>query len=605
MKKKEGIKKKSIKKEGMKKEGMKKKSPIRKKKFFWMPIAAGFLILYVAVMALSTYLVKGKFMDDFEASLTSRGGQVYQTFLNQNEEEMQYVSGSEEWKNYCSMILSYGFLRGGTKYQQFSGAIYSTDGELVAKSCNMVRGMRGGEVLYFPVDAYLKEEELSQLAGYMAQSWQQADQNNSLSDLRITTAVTEDAAKLKQIIVQKITWEENGKPETDELTESEHSVTVGGTNGDYRNHIYVQTGSETIWQWKNPDIGDDVKAELCEVMPAEGFPYIRYGYEGWKKWMENDFLQNLEYEPEQPVPLLEYNETTSKYKELNKFKEQTSWDYDIYIEGTGEKAYKFVYASDCQPWLAAMDYMKYVYLAGFVLTLVCGGTLAYFTNKTYMQRAALEETRRDFTNAMAHELKTPLGIIRGFAENLEENTVEEKREYYLRQIVVQTEEMDKLVAEMIEVSRLDSESLVLQMDRVSINEIMKEQLEKTEPGIAEKNLRIECQAEADFVTEGDRKYLSRAIGNLLSNAVAYNVQDGIIRINVESARFTIENTGMQIPEEELSRIFEMLHRGTQNQTSRERHLGMGLYLSKRILALHHLKLNVQNTETGVIAIVSK
>ena len=65
------------------------------------------------------------------------------------------------------------------------------------------------------------------------------------------------------------------------------------------------------------------------------------------------------------------------------------------------------------------------------------------------RQARLEETRRDFTNAMAHELKTPLGVIRNFSENLLEHNMEEKRDYYLTQIIGQTEEMDQMVLKMM------------------------------------------------------------------------------------------------------------------------------------------------------------
>ena len=98
--------------------------------------------------------------------------------------------------------------------------------------------------------------------------------------------------------------------------------------------------------------------------------------------------------------------------------------------------------------------------------------------KLYRQQILLEENRRDFTNAMAHELKTPLGVIRGFAENLLEKIHEEKREYYLRQIIGQTDEMDRLAEEMITISRMDSDQMVLQKELLSFGELVREELER-------------------------------------------------------------------------------------------------------------------------------
>ncbi len=124
---------------------------------------------------------------------------------------------------------------------------------------------------------------------------------------------------------------------------------------------------------------------------------------------------------------------------------------------------------------------------------------------------------------MAHELKTPLGIIRNFAENLQERCREEKRDYYLEQIVGQTEEMDRLVEEMLLVSKMESEKFTLHTESLSMLELIQEQLSRLEPLAAEKGILTEIREGQDFVIKGDRNYLSIGIWNLLSNAVVYNV----------------------------------------------------------------------------------
>ena len=103
---------------------------------------------------------------------------------------------------------------------------------------------------------------------------------------------------------------------------------------------------------------------------------------------------------------------------------------------------------------------------------------------------------------MAHELKTPLGIIRNFAENILEHNREEKRDYYLEQIIGQTEEMDRLVVEMIEISKLDSEELFLEKVAVSFRELAREQMARLEPAIREKGILVEYEGEEDFLVTG-------------------------------------------------------------------------------------------------------
>lgn len=257
------------------------------------------------------------------------------------------------------------------------------------------------------------------------------------------------------------------------------------------------------------------------------------------------------------------------------------------------------------PWLAAMDYMKYIYLAGLVMTLACMAKVIYAFHQTSKKQAALEETRRDFINAMAHELKTPLGVIRNFAENLMEHNMEEKRDYYLAQIIGQTEEMNGLVTEMIGISKLDSKELELRKEKISFSELIREQMERFQPMIREKNIQVRYEDKGDFLADGDREYLARAVWNLLSNAVDYNIPGGSILVRIEGERCVIENTGFPMNEEQLVHAFDLFYTGDNSRSGKDRHMGMGLFLAKKILELHGMGLALENTGDGVRAVVSR
>ena len=102
--------------------------------------------------------------------------------------------------------------------------------------------------------------------------------------------------------------------------------------------------------------------------------------------------------------------------------------------------------------------------------------------------------------------------------------------------------------------------------------------------------------------EGDRALLEKAFRCLLDNAVSYKRDEGIITIDVDEERCVMANTGDPIPEEDLSRVCEMLWTGSReerNRASEEKHLGMGLYLADRIFRLHGMKMTVENTQDGV------
>lgn len=411
--------------------------------------------------------------------------------------------------------------------------------------------------------------------------------------------------------MQEVTWNlsENSVTFIDPLTESGYSWNIDGNN-------FREIGSRIVWEWTSPDVSAEEleQSRLEEVQVI--FPYcLSGGEEKWQEWSDSAYLHDFE----EHLYIEEDDNGESyflKYFEFTQDSYPFSGQERLVIPVQSDRILDGAYYStdilcylelrmECHPWLAAMDYMKYIYLAGLVLMVICAGEIIYVTNQTYRKQELLEETRKDFTNAMAHELKTPLGIIRGFAENLQEWTMEEKRDYYVEQIIRQTEEMDHLVAEMITVSRLDSGQLVLRKEPVSFAEIFREQLERFSPVIEEKRIRIQWRCEKDFLVEGDRGYLEKAVWNILSNAVAYNVPDGSIRIITEKNGCTVENTGFSMTEEELSRAFEIFYSGDESRSKVEKHMGMGLFLTRKILELHGLKICLENTEEGVRTMIQR
>lgn len=204
---------------------------------------------------------------------------------------------------------------------------------------------------------------------------------------------------------------------------------------------------------------------------------------------------------------------------------------------------------------------------------------------------------------MAHELKTPLGVIRNFAENLLEHNMEEKRDYYLAQIIRQTEEMDRMAAEMIELSKLDSEELILGNEPVSFSDLIREQMARLEPRLQEMRLAVEYQEDGCFVVNGDRNYLAKAVWNLLSNAVEYNQPDGGIWIRIGTGQCVIENTGQPLKEDQLLCAFDLFYSGAKKAGGGKRHMGMGLFLTRKILRLHGLDAALENADGRIRAII--
>lgn len=618
----------------------------RKKKGFWKPAAIGFKVMYLASMGLATGLVKGRFDREaelqFEAAASAILDQANEKEFSMEQEisnRQNEVWSKEKRQEFYQNLANTSLWRVDSDYTQISIAAYDKDKTLLAKTRDEMGSnsfsTSGREATSFALDHYLTPEEKEVLAKYEAEDIQYCLQEPDIGEkYRFSIRVSPDLRELWEIYVQEITWEEdkeedgkgeNGKGENgeeedgakeaymDPLTGSFHfmagKVTIDYGSGEEIGEVknFHEVNGEVVWKWTNSEVEKD-KLEKGQIVTTDlSLPYLNLYHAGtlaqWQKWTKSSYLQGFAemgefaWEEGTEVPPLVIEEDGLYRRGRMQLKVGMAGEPFSYLE---------IRMESC-PWLAAMDYMKYVYLAGAVLTVLCMLAVIGMMRKVYARQAALEETRRDFTNAMAHELKTPLGIIRNFAENLLEHHREEKRDYYLLQIIGQTEEMDRLVAEMIEVSKLDSEELVLGREEVSFLALIREELERLAPLIEEKKLRVEFvrREGQDFLVQGDREYLAKAVWNLLANAVHYNVEGGRLLLQVEKDQWIVENSGEPMGEEALLHAFDLFYTDEQSRRGKEKHMGLGLYLAGKILELHQLKLTINNCGDGVRAVVRR
>lgn len=556
-------------------------------------------------MLLATYFLKAKYAEDFKQNAILQLSSIQQ----QAENELEYYDGAPN-QYYAYLASQSTSTDNSGPFQQFSAAFYKTDGTFLAKTeerlgSTIYTEQEGGIYRYYTLEQ-LSDEEKKQLAAY-GQRYENLYASQEPPKYRVSMGISKDTQALCQIVVQEITWEPTAEKKTEEYTDP-----ITDSSHFYENEQgteYWETNSKIVWQRNYPDADNaPLKKNQMEMENATLlFPYLaRSGYSQWQRWSESSYLSDFERrltfsQDDIERTITEYSKDSYEIQTQDRLYTCIWTDTEESFQPASYLELRF----ESHPWLAAMDYLKYVYVMGLVLMIVCIAKSLYVTNQVYQQRAALEEMRRDFTNAMAHELKTPLSIIRGFAENLQEHHMENKRDYYLAQIIGQTEELDRLVTEMIAVSRMDSEELVLPKESVSIYALIREQIERLQPMIAEKNIQVQYACDEDFVVVGDPGYLAKAIGNLVSNAVSYNIENGSIRIQTDARRCGIKNTSPPLTEEQLAHAFDMFYSGDKSRNSKDKHMGLGLFLAKKILALHDLNISLENTQTGVQVWIEK
>ena len=211
----------------------------------------------------------------------------------------------------------------------------------------------------------------------------------------------------------------------------------------------------------------------------------------------------------------------------------------------------------------------------------------------------LESMRKDFVANVSHELKTPLTSIKGFIETLLDGALEEKTNVkkFLTIINQETERLNNLIGDLLNISKLESGQTDLNKKLVNIDQLLAEIIITIEARLKEKNLDLKKDIQATIIP-ADGDLLREVFINLLDNAIKYSPAGGTILVGTHQSngRFEcfIEDTGIGIPEESLPRLFERFYRVDKGRSRDMGGTGLGLSIVKHIIERHGGKVAVQS-----------
>ncbi len=220
----------------------------------------------------------------------------------------------------------------------------------------------------------------------------------------------------------------------------------------------------------------------------------------------------------------------------------------------------------------------------------------------------LERQRVEFFAAASHELKTPITIIKGQLQGMLYQVGRYKdRETYLAQSLEVTDTLEKMVQELLTISRLDTPGYTCKKGNLNLSNLINDRLTAFEDLFMQKELTFAQSISQDVYILGDIQLLQKVLDNLLGNAAAYSGAGNPITIKLwkeaEITNLTIENTGVHIPDENIPKLFEAFYRVDQSRNRQTGGTGLGLYIVKTILDLHDAKIEIANTVQGVIVSV--
>lgn len=202
------------------------------------------------------------------------------------------------------------------------------------------------------------------------------------------------------------------------------------------------------------------------------------------------------------------------------------------------------------------------------------------------QQSLAERSRREFTSNVTHELKTPLTSISGYAELLRSGMVkEEDRDRFLDIIIKESENLFHLIDTVISFSRLEEKNRAEEYRTVDIEGLVAEILAHFAPDIKSKELRVDFDPGKDNRLFTHPVLMRELLSNLVDNAIAYNVEGGVISITIDDKHeddfiLTIEDTGIGISYDDQKRIFERFYMADKSRSYNEKSTGLGLAIVK-------------------------
>ncbi|MBA3672730.1 MAG: HAMP domain-containing histidine kinase, partial [Gemmatimonadaceae bacterium] len=223
------------------------------------------------------------------------------------------------------------------------------------------------------------------------------------------------------------------------------------------------------------------------------------------------------------------------------------------------------------------------------------GTLAANFNEMSRQLAELDKLKAEFVSIASHELKTPINVILGYLQLMQEGVygaVSEKQEPVLRTIEAQVKTLARFATQLLDVSRFEAGGGRLDSRPIKLN-VMLDDLERTFHVLAvqrEIDFRVVRDPGLPNEVVWDAERINEVTGNLLSNAFKFTGAGGTVELEAMPANerivITVRDTGAGIPADQLPRVFQKFYQADNQRSASHKGTGLGLAIAKEIVEAH-------------------
>lgn len=226
-------------------------------------------------------------------------------------------------------------------------------------------------------------------------------------------------------------------------------------------------------------------------------------------------------------------------------------------------------------------------------------------HKDIARKEEVDEMRKEFISNVSHELKTPIALIQGYAEGLQEgiNDNTEDMEYYCDVIIDEANKMNKMVKNLLTLNQLEFGNAQVNMERFDIVSVVAGVINSMKLRAQQEQVKIDFRCQSAIYVWADEFQIEEVITNYLSNAFNHVDENKLIKVEIIEkngiVRVSVFNTGKQIPEDELENIWVKFYKVDKARTRAYGGNGIGLSIVKAIMERHEKKCGVMNHENGV------
>ncbi len=222
------------------------------------------------------------------------------------------------------------------------------------------------------------------------------------------------------------------------------------------------------------------------------------------------------------------------------------------------------------------------------------------------REAKTNQLRREFIANVSHDFKTPLTLIRAYTETIRnQDLTSAEQQQYCDIILTESNRMNRLVTQLLQLSKLESDILQLELTYFPIEELLREILHSNQLPIQQKQLQIDwnCTPE-EHIVQADYHRMEQALMNLVENAIKYTPEQGKIMIHTQTlpdnlCRIAITNTSQPLTEEQLENLFDSFYKADESRHLDQQSFGLGLAIVKATVELHHQTCTACNTPDGL------